>query len=121
MYCVQVCHPDVLPHTITQCNDVFFPFFSAVSALFLYCVCLSLDSYGSTMFFSNDACDSPAIRSNKINLMLLQGSVRQTACLPGSYQLRKGQGDCEVCPAGFYCQDQGKTDELDAEALSSGE
>uniref|UniRef100_A0A3Q3IVN5 Uncharacterized protein n=1 Tax=Monopterus albus TaxID=43700 RepID=A0A3Q3IVN5_MONAL len=35
-----------------------------------------------------------------------KGSVRQTPCLPGSYQLRPGQGSCEMCPAGFYCQDQ---------------
>ncbi|GLD57311.1 zonadhesin-like isoform X1 [Lates japonicus] len=38
-----------------------------------------------------------------------KGSVRQTACPPGSYQLRQGQGSCETCPAGFYCQDQGMT------------
>lgn len=38
----------------------------------------------------------------------LQGSVRQEACPPGSYQLRQGQGSCETCPAGYYCQDQGK-------------
>ncbi|KAK2847209.1 hypothetical protein Q5P01_010208 [Channa striata] len=36
-----------------------------------------------------------------------KGSVTQTACPPGTYQLRHGQGSCETCPAGFYCQDQG--------------
>ncbi|KAF7668979.1 hypothetical protein LDENG_00271770 [Lucifuga dentata] len=36
-----------------------------------------------------------------------KGSVRQTGCLPGSYQPREGQSICETCPAGFYCQDQG--------------
>ncbi|XP_069546971.1 multiple epidermal growth factor-like domains protein 10 [Brachyistius frenatus] len=36
-----------------------------------------------------------------------KGSVRQTACFPGSYQFRQGQGSCETCPAGFYCQHQG--------------
>ncbi|XP_034557340.1 zonadhesin [Notolabrus celidotus] len=38
-----------------------------------------------------------------------KGSVNQTACLPGSYQHRQGQGSCEICPAGFYCQHQGMT------------
>ncbi|KAG7455700.1 SCO-spondin-like isoform X1, partial [Solea senegalensis] len=38
-----------------------------------------------------------------------KGSVRQTACLPGSYQLRQGQSKCEACPPGFYCHHQGMT------------
>ncbi|KAM8904697.1 uncharacterized protein AB9W97_008232 isoform 6-T6 [Spinachia spinachia] len=38
-----------------------------------------------------------------------KGSVRQKACLPGSYQLRQGSSRCETCPAGFYCRDQGVT------------
>ncbi|XP_036928145.1 uncharacterized protein LOC119004899 isoform X4 [Acanthopagrus latus] len=38
-----------------------------------------------------------------------KGSVRPTACLPGSYQPRQGQGNCETCPDGFYCQHQGMT------------
>ncbi|XP_075892173.1 uncharacterized protein LOC142895201 [Nelusetta ayraudi] len=38
-----------------------------------------------------------------------KGSVRQAACPPGSFQLREGQGSCETCPAGSYCQDQGMT------------
>jgi len=42
--------------------------------------------------------------------LLLQGSVRQTACLPGSYQRQPGQGSCETCPSGFYCRDRGKAD-----------
>lgn len=29
-------------------------------------------------------------------------------CLPGRYQPRQGRGSCEMCPAGFYCQDLGK-------------
>ncbi|XP_010794964.1 zonadhesin-like [Notothenia coriiceps] len=36
-----------------------------------------------------------------------KGSVKPTACLPGSYQLRQGQGSCETCPAGSHCPDQG--------------
>lgn len=116
-----LCHPDVLLHTITQRNDVSFLFFlRCLSPLPVLCL-----SHSRLLWFHyvfpNDTCSSPAIKSNKINLMLLQGSVRQTACLPGSYQLRKGQGACEMCPAGFYCQDQGKTDEMDVEAFSRGE
>ncbi|XP_033971267.1 zonadhesin-like [Trematomus bernacchii] len=38
-----------------------------------------------------------------------KGSVKPTACLPGSYQLRQGQGSCETCPAGSHCPDQGMT------------
>ncbi|KAA8594284.1 hypothetical protein FQN60_005118, partial [Etheostoma spectabile] len=44
-----------------------------------------------------------------------KGSVRQTACLSGSYQLRPGQGNCETCPAAFYCPDQGMTLPLQCE------
>ncbi|XP_055369802.1 uncharacterized protein si:ch211-286b4.4 [Betta splendens] len=44
-----------------------------------------------------------------------KGSVRQTACLPGSYQPRRGQGGCETCPAGSYCRDQGVTRPLPCE------
>ncbi|XP_077422977.1 uncharacterized protein LOC144052618 isoform X3 [Vanacampus margaritifer] len=36
-----------------------------------------------------------------------KGSVEPTPCQPGSYQLRRGQGNCETCPPGFYCQGQG--------------
>ncbi|XP_030007195.1 multiple epidermal growth factor-like domains protein 11 [Sphaeramia orbicularis] len=36
-----------------------------------------------------------------------KGSAMESACLPGSYQQRQGQGSCETCPPGFYCQDQG--------------
>ncbi|XP_070399299.1 uncharacterized protein [Nothobranchius furzeri] len=39
-----------------------------------------------------------------------KGSVRQTPCLPSSYQPRQGQGSCETCPLGFYCPDYGKAD-----------
>ncbi|XP_074536526.1 uncharacterized protein LOC141798463 [Halichoeres trimaculatus] len=38
-----------------------------------------------------------------------KGSVNQTSCLPGSYQHRQGQGSCETCPAGSYCQHRGMT------------
>ncbi|XP_035765653.1 zonadhesin [Neolamprologus brichardi] len=38
-----------------------------------------------------------------------KGSARQTACLPGTYQFRRGQAGCETCPAGFYCKEQGTT------------
>ncbi|KAI4815467.1 hypothetical protein KUCAC02_005611 [Chaenocephalus aceratus] len=38
-----------------------------------------------------------------------KGSVKPTACLPGSYQLRQGQGSCKTCPAGSHCPDQGMT------------
>ncbi|KAF3847745.1 hypothetical protein F7725_020773 [Dissostichus mawsoni] len=38
-----------------------------------------------------------------------KGSVKPTACLPGSYQLRQGQGSCETCPGGSHCPDQGMT------------
>ncbi|CAL8373179.1 unnamed protein product, partial [Gadus morhua 'NCC'] len=38
-----------------------------------------------------------------------KGSVRETACQPGRYQPREGQGSCETCPAGSYCPDQGTT------------
>ncbi|XP_053279649.1 SCO-spondin [Pleuronectes platessa] len=38
-----------------------------------------------------------------------KGSVSQSACPPGSYQLRQGQGSCQTCPAGFYCHHQGMT------------
>ncbi|XP_063762752.1 SCO-spondin isoform X2 [Eleginops maclovinus] len=44
-----------------------------------------------------------------------KGSVKQTACLPGSHQLRQGQGSCETCPAGFHCPDQGMTKPLPCE------
>ncbi|KAM4567238.1 uncharacterized protein PAE49_010636 isoform 2-T2 [Odontesthes bonariensis] len=37
----------------------------------------------------------------------VKGGFRQVPCLPGSYQFRQGQGSCELCPAGFYCQDRG--------------
>lgn len=40
--------------------------------------------------------------------LMVQGSVSQTACRPGSYQPSRGQGSCETCPAGFFCRDQGK-------------
>ncbi|XP_028320851.1 uncharacterized protein LOC114474630 [Gouania willdenowi] len=41
-----------------------------------------------------------------------KGSVRQTPCSPSSYQSTTGQGSCETCPAGFFCQDQGMTQPL---------
>ncbi|XP_056298042.1 multiple epidermal growth factor-like domains protein 6 [Pseudoliparis swirei] len=44
-----------------------------------------------------------------------KGSVRQTACLPGSYQRQPGQGSCETCPSGFYCRDRGATHPLPCE------
>ncbi|XP_077467725.1 uncharacterized protein LOC144083617 [Stigmatopora argus] len=33
-----------------------------------------------------------------------KGSAEPTPCQPGSYQLKQGQGHCETCPTGFYCQ-----------------
>lgn len=50
---------------------------------------------------------------------MLQGSVRQAACRPGSFQLREVQGSCEMCPAGSYCQDQGEATETNHRAGKS--
>ncbi|XP_014845642.1 PREDICTED: uncharacterized protein LOC106919650 isoform X3 [Poecilia mexicana] len=44
-----------------------------------------------------------------------KGSARQTPCIPGSYQHRRGRGTCETCPPGFYCQDQGMSHPLPCE------
>lgn len=41
-------------------------------------------------------------------LLVFQGSVRERACAPGSYQPSEGQHRCEVCPSGFYCLEEGK-------------
>ncbi|XP_031647270.1 scavenger receptor class F member 1-like [Oncorhynchus kisutch] len=38
-----------------------------------------------------------------------EGSVRERACAPGSYQPSEGQHRCEVCPSGFYCLEEGRT------------
>ncbi|XP_051895659.1 neurogenic locus notch homolog protein 4-like [Pristis pectinata] len=38
-----------------------------------------------------------------------EGSANQTSCSPGHYQSKWATEECEVCPAGFYCQAQGNT------------
>ncbi|XP_072885876.1 uncharacterized protein [Hemitrygon akajei] len=36
-----------------------------------------------------------------------EGSANQTSCSPGHYQSKWATEECEVCPAGFFCQSQG--------------
>ncbi|KAJ8256943.1 hypothetical protein COCON_G00190950, partial [Conger conger] len=36
-----------------------------------------------------------------------EGSTRETACTPGSYQPGEGQKACKLCPAGFFCPKEG--------------
>ncbi|KAJ8368244.1 hypothetical protein SKAU_G00082720 [Synaphobranchus kaupii] len=36
-----------------------------------------------------------------------EGSTREAACSPGTYQPSVGQKECELCPAGFVCPKEG--------------
>ncbi|XP_072557730.1 uncharacterized protein [Paramormyrops kingsleyae] len=37
----------------------------------------------------------------------VKGSPGEMLCGPGSYQASKGQSACDVCPAGYFCPEQG--------------
>lgn len=44
----------------------------------------------------------------RVSIMsVLQGSPGEMVCGPGSYQASKGQSTCDVCPASYFCPEQG--------------
>ncbi|KAJ7990480.1 hypothetical protein DPEC_G00300750 [Dallia pectoralis] len=45
----------------------------------------------------------------------VEGSVRERACDPGSYQSNEGRPHCETCPSGFYCLQRGMTNTVPCE------